>query len=111
MFLTSEVDHRIEEHQTSHLNVPDLERHCTGLWTDDVILSGLSHLSLQGLKLTVNVRKLSPSWSTTLHLIPPEDTKGFTNTPEKTTHMLRINRSCAVRLVNPLLTHSVASAQ
>lgn len=69
MFLTSS--------RTSNLNVPDLQRHRASLRADDVILSSLSHLTLQRLKLTVNVWKPISSRSTTLHLKPPEDTEFF----------------------------------
>lgn len=58
--------------RTSNLNVPDLQWHRASLRADDVILSSLSHLTLQGLKLTVNVWKPISSRSTTLHLKPPE---------------------------------------
>lgn len=54
--------------KTSHLDVPDLQWYRASLWTDNVIMGGPSHLSLQGLKLTINVWKLTVSNSATLHL-------------------------------------------
>lgn len=69
LFLTCKV----EPIRTSHLYVPDLKWSGCTLWADDVVLSCLSHLSLQGLKLTINVRKPCPSRSAALHL-KPDDT-------------------------------------
>lgn len=45
----------------SHLDVADLQRNGASLGTDDVVVGSAPHLSLQGLKLTVDVWKLTLS--------------------------------------------------
>lgn len=53
---------------TSHLDVADLQRDGASLWTHNVVMGSPPHLSLQGLKLAVDVWKLTLRYSTTLHL-------------------------------------------
>lgn len=54
--------------KASHLYVTDLQWYRASLWTDNVLMGSPSHLSLQGLKLTINVWKLTLSNSAALHL-------------------------------------------